>query len=207
MLNETLLLQFSERGEWLSKWLVFRSGESAEPEIYNLQRIEAQVAQIVMYGIDNLLPRACVKPGTVGAAASADFGHDHQVIGVRVQRLLNDLISYMRAVEIAGIDVVHARCDSLAKNRDRAGNIAWRTPNHLVAIPAGQLHRPITDPVHSQRSTSERKAATETLLFSHFVSLPALLSEKFKKTLRPVPRSSSTVPWRCADRARTPERL
>src|SRR5579862_909814 len=207
MLNETLLLQFSERGEWLSKWLVFRSGESAEPEIYNLERIEAQVAQIVMYGIDNLLPRACVKPGTVGAAASADFGHDHQVIGIRMQRLLNDLIGDMRTVEIAGIDMIHARCHSLAQNRDRAWNIAWWAPNLLIAILSGELHGPITDPVNSQRCARERKTATEIRLLFHFVSLPALLSEKFKKTLRPVPRSFSTAPQRCADRARTPERL
>ncbi|SRR5258707_1007169 len=160
-----------------------------------------------MYGIDNLLARACVKPGTIGAAAPTDFGHDHQIIGIRMQRLLDDLISYMRTVEIAGIDMVHARIDSFAKNPDRTGNIGWRAPNHLGAIPSGQLHRPIADTVYSQRRAPEGKAATETRLFSHFVSLPALLSEEFKKTLRPVPRSSSTAPRRCADRARTPERL
>src|ERR1700745_3741069 len=179
MLNETLLLQFSERGEWLSEWLVFWSGESAEPEIHDLERIEAQVAQIVMYGIDYLLARACVQPGTVGAAASADFGHDHQVIGIRMQRLLNDLIGDMRPVEIAGIDVVHARCHSLAKNRDRAGNIAWWAPNLLIAILSGELHGPITDPVNSQRCSRERKRATEIGLFFIFVFLPPLLSEKF----------------------------
>jgi hypothetical protein len=31
------------------------SGESAQPEIDNLQRIEAQIAQIVVYGVDDLL--------------------------------------------------------------------------------------------------------------------------------------------------------
>jgi hypothetical protein len=168
MLNETLLLQFSERGEWLFKWLVFRSGESAEPEIHDLERIEAQVAQIVVYGIDNLLARACVKPGTIGAAARTDFGHDDQIIGIRMQRLLNDLIGDMRTVEIAGIDVVHARRDSLAKNRDRTGNIAWRAPNPLVAILSGELHGPITDPIYSQRSARERKAATEIRLYLSF---------------------------------------
>jgi hypothetical protein len=49
MPNQALLFQFSKREEWLFEWLVFRSGESAEPEIYNLERIEAKVAQIVMY--------------------------------------------------------------------------------------------------------------------------------------------------------------
>jgi hypothetical protein len=46
-----------------------------------------------------------------------------------MQRLLNDPIGDMRAVEITGIDVVHARRDSLAQNRDRTGNIAWGAPH------------------------------------------------------------------------------
>src|SRR3984957_14783222 len=150
MLDQALLLQFSERRDRLFEWLVFRSGESTEPEIHDFEGIEAQVAQIVVYSIYNLLAGAGVKPGTVGAAASADFGHNHQVIGVRMQRLLNDLIGDMRTVEIAGIYVIHARCDCLAKNRDRTRNIAWRAPNPLVAILSGQLHGPITDTVYSQ---------------------------------------------------------
>jgi hypothetical protein len=109
--------------------LVFRSGESAEPEIHDLESIETQVAQIVVYGVDDLLARACVKPGTVGAAARADFGHDDQIIRVRMQRLSDDLVGYMRTVEVAGIDVVHARGHSLAQNRDRTGNIARRAPD------------------------------------------------------------------------------
>src|ERR1700735_1909505 len=151
MVNEALLLQLGERGEGLFKWLVFRGGGSAEAEIPALQRIEAQVAQIVVYGIDSLLARTCVKPGTIGAAAPTHFGHDNQIIGIRTQRLLDDLISYMRTVEIAGIDMVHARIDSFAKSRDRTGNIARRSPNPLVAILPGELHGPVTDPVHSQR--------------------------------------------------------
>src|SRR5580693_3160181 len=108
-----------------------------------------------------------------------------------MQRLLNDLIGDMRTVEIAGIDVIHARGDSLAKNRDRAGNIAWRAPNPLVAILSGELHGPITDSVYSQRSARERKASAAIRLLFHFVSPPALPPVKLKKTLPPVPRSSS----------------
>ena len=122
-----------------------------------------------------------MKPGTIGAAAPTDFGHDHQIIGIRMQRLLNDLISYMRTVEIAGIDVVHARRDSLAKNRDRTGNIAWRAPNPLVAILSGELHGPITDPVYSQRSAREGKAATETRLVLSFRFSPCSSVESSKR--------------------------
>lgn len=58
MLNEPLVLEFSERGEWRFKWLVLRSRKAAEPEIHDLERIEAQAAQIVVYGVDDLLARA-----------------------------------------------------------------------------------------------------------------------------------------------------
>ena len=90
-----------------------------------------------------------------------EAGHPNELdTGVPVQR------------EIAGIDMVHARIDSFAKNRDRTGNIAWRAPNPLVAIPPGELHGPITDTGYSQRRAREGKAATETRLFFHFVFPP-----------------------------------
>src|SRR5260370_23843074 len=74
-----------------------------------------------------------------------------------MQRLSDDLISYMRTVEIAGVDVVQARRHGLAQKRDRTGNIARRAPHKLVAILSGELHRALTHPTHSQQSTRERK--------------------------------------------------
>jgi hypothetical protein len=87
------------------------------------------VAQIVVYGVDDLLARTCLRPRTVTAATRADFGDDDQIVRIRMERLFDDLIGYMRTVEIAGIDVVHARGHRLAENRDRAGNIARRAPD------------------------------------------------------------------------------
>jgi len=124
MLNETLLLKLSERREGLFERLVFRGGESAESQIYDLERFDTQVTQIVVYSGNDLLARACVNPGTVGTAARTDFGHNHEIIWVRIQRLFDELIGDMRSVEIAGIDVVHARGHSLAQKRHRTGNIA-----------------------------------------------------------------------------------
>ena len=131
------------------------------------------------------------KPGTIGAAAPTDFGHDHQIIGIRMQRLLNDLIGDMRTVEIAGVDVVHARRDSLAQNRDRTGNIARRAPNKLVSILSGELHRPITEPVYSQRGAGERKAATENCFVCHFVKVSPTSSSLFFQSASALSGSSA----------------
>ena len=98
MLNQTLLPEFSECGEWLFERLVFRSGESAESEIYDLECIETQVTQIVVYSGNDLLARACVNPGTVGAAARTDFGHNHEIIWIRMQRLFDELIEATAAL-------------------------------------------------------------------------------------------------------------
>jgi hypothetical protein len=79
-----------------------------------------------------------------------------------MQRLFDDLISDVRTVEIAGVNVVHARGDSLAKNRDRTRNITWRPPHALVAILSGELHGAITHAIYSQRCARERKAAQDS---------------------------------------------
>src|SRR5579863_9420927 len=119
-----------------------------------------------------------------------------------MQLLFNDLIGDILAIVIAGVNMVHTRRDSLAKNRDGTGDIAWRAPNPLVAILSGELHGAITHPAYRERGARESKTAAEIRLLDHF-----RCSLLFKMTLRPVPRSSSRAPRRCADRAHTIERL
>src|SRR5260370_6967086 len=87
-----------------------------------------------------------------------------------MQRLSDDLISYMRTVEIAGVDVVQARRHGLAQKRDRTGNIARRAPHNLVAILSGELPRPVTHPIHIQQSTPERKL--RPTFFSPLIRFP-----------------------------------
>jgi len=69
-----------------------------------------------------------------------------------MQRLPDELIGDVRAVEIAGIDVVHARCHGLTQDGDCARDIAGRTPYELVAIAARKLHRAVAHPADGQRS-------------------------------------------------------
>jgi hypothetical protein len=58
----------------------------------------------------------------------------------------------------------------LAQNSDRLVNIARRTPNQLVAIPSGQLHRTVAHPVYGHRCADRHEAAAEIQLLNHFVS-------------------------------------
>ena len=55
MPNQALLLQFGKGGQRLFKGLIFRAAKAAEAKIDHIQRVQAEIAQIVVHGIDNFL--------------------------------------------------------------------------------------------------------------------------------------------------------
>ena len=57
-----------------------------------------------------------------------------------MKRLLDELIGHVRAIEVAGVDVVHSGGDRLAQNSGSTWDIAWRSPNEFAAVLAGKLH-------------------------------------------------------------------
>ena len=52
-------------------------------------------------------------------AGCAHLGNDHEIVPVGMQCLPDDLVGDMRAVEIAGVDMVDAAFHRLAQHRDR----------------------------------------------------------------------------------------
>src|SRR5580700_2082452 len=108
-----------------------------------------------MHGVDQFLTRKRVIPRFVFAAAAAYFGDDHEAVGIGMKRLLDDLIGYMRAVIVAGIDVIHAGCDRLAQNSNRSVNIARRSPN----LRTGKLDRAVAHSLQADRSARKCKTA------------------------------------------------
>ena len=62
MPDQTLLLEFGKRHQRLFKRLVLWRAHAANAEIHHVHRIEPKIAQVVMHGIDNLLPGARVRP-------------------------------------------------------------------------------------------------------------------------------------------------
>src|SRR6266446_8571957 len=57
-----------------------------------------------------------------------------------MQRFFDKLIGYMRAIEIAGVDVGDTELNNLAQDRDRTVAICWR-PEYMRT---SQLHSAVT---------------------------------------------------------------
>ena len=112
----------------------------------DVERVQAQVAEVVVDAGGQFLGRDGRLPRLVGRAAAAELGDDHQPRRVRVQGLPDDLVGDVRAVEVGRVDMVHAGRDGLAKDGDGAVRIPGRPPH----AGAGQLHRAVAYPLDRQ---------------------------------------------------------
>ena len=79
---------------------------------------EAQIAQVVVDALDQIFTRTVKNPGAVVATASAYLGDEGEVFRVRMQGFLDDLVGDVRAVEVAGVNMVDAGSDGLAQDGD-----------------------------------------------------------------------------------------
>ncbi len=114
-----------------------------------------------MNRIDQFLAGKRRDPGFVFAAPSSHFGDDRQIVRVRMQRLLDDLIRDMRAIEVARIDMVHALRDCFLQNSDRS--VARRVAVPTRAVPrAASRHIPCDSALSRTRKL---EAASEVLGF------------------------------------------
>ena len=102
-----------------------------------------------------LLAREGGDPGLVFAAAGAYFGDDDETRGVGVERLLDDLIGDVRAVEVAGVDVVDSGGDGFAQDCLGGVYIAGGSPD----VGAGELHGSVAHAVHGHGGVGEREGA------------------------------------------------
>ncbi len=137
MADEALLMQLRQRGElWLDRPFARLVDLSHDPEIDDVDRLDAQITQVVVDRTDEVVRRESGKPRCVGAANRADFGHDGEPGPIGTQRLGDDLVGDVGPVEVAGIDLVDATFDGLPQDRDRFGAI-FRRAEHAGA---GKLH-------------------------------------------------------------------
>jgi hypothetical protein len=102
-----------------------------EAHVDHVQHVQPQIAQIVMHRAGQFGRRHRLVPGRVFPASGAQLGDDHQVIGVGVQRFLDDLVGDMRAIEIAGVDMVDAAGHRFAQHGNGGGAVFRRSEGDL----------------------------------------------------------------------------
>ena len=99
MANQSLALEFDEHSQRFSNRSLRWAFEPSYPKIDNIETFNAEISQVVMNPIDELLTRKSGNPRFVGAAPRANFRDNHQFLRVRMQRATDDLIGNMRSVE------------------------------------------------------------------------------------------------------------
>ena len=154
MADQALPLQLGEHGERrLDRALGWAMHVEHAAQVDDVEHVEAEVAQIVVDGLRQLFARKGRDPGPVLAAPGADLGDDDEIVGIGMQRLADDLVGDMRAVEVAGVDVVDAAGHRLAQHGERRVAILGRAED---AGP-GELHGAVTQPLHG--AVAEREGA------------------------------------------------
>src|SRR5438552_19180901 len=127
MPDQPLPFELGERSQWLLDRSLRWFRKSADPKIDHIQSVEAEVLQVVVSAVDELLSRESRNPGGVCTPSCAELGNDHQTLRIGMKRLLDDLIGDVRTVVVAGVDVVHAGLDRLSKNSNGAIHITRRS--------------------------------------------------------------------------------
>ena len=80
MTNQPLTLELGKHGQRFRDGSLRWPHDSSHAKIDYVQRVDPEIAQIVMNGIDQFLTRKCMQPGLVLTPASAHLGDDHQAI-------------------------------------------------------------------------------------------------------------------------------
>lgn len=129
MADQALALELGKRRELLLDRALARPVYAADTQIDDVERIRAEVAEVVVDAADEISGGAHRDPGGVVAAHRPDLGDDHQIIRIGMQRLADQMIGDVRAVEIAGVDVIDPACHRFAQHGQGGVAILGRPPN------------------------------------------------------------------------------
>jgi hypothetical protein len=96
-------------------------------------------------------------PGSVGSAARPDFGDNHQITGIGMKSFADELIDDVRAVIVAGIDMIDTTLDRFAQHRKRTLPVLRRSEHPW----ARKLHGSVPHSLHAAVPQCERADAAD----------------------------------------------
>src|SRR5262249_48122121 len=144
LLDQTLALKVSEGCKLFLDRALDRLRNAADAQVDHIERIDAEIPEVVVDGAREVCRGVRGNPRRVRSAYCSDLGHDYEIIGIGMKCLPNELVGDVRAIVIAGVDVVDALRDHLAKQSKRRVAILRRTEHAW----SRQLHRPVTHTVY-----------------------------------------------------------
>jgi hypothetical protein len=113
-------------------------------ELEQLDAFQAHVAQAHLRLLAQVLGPAQRPPVARARPAQARLGSDHQVVRVRVERLLDQLFGHDRPVRVGGVDEVDAQLDRAPQHAYGLLGVLRVTPD----TGPGELHRAVAEPGH-----------------------------------------------------------
>ncbi len=168
MTNQALTLEFGQHGQRLLDGSLRWPHDASNTEIDDIQSVEAEVPEVVVNAVDELLAGKSRNPRLVFTPARTQLGDDDESFRIGVERPFDDLIGDMRTIEVAGVDVIDAARNGFPQYRDRSVNVARRSPH----VWAGKLHRAIAHSVQSHGGAGEREGAAKVWLIRHSAGFP-----------------------------------
>jgi hypothetical protein len=112
------------------------AGTGIEPaKVHHAHLLDAQAAKVGLHAGTELLGSLSRNQALLVVVLGADLAHQHQVVGVGVQRGADQFVDDASSVELGGIDVVDTQLDSPLQHGQR------RVPGgSTLMAPLGQLH-------------------------------------------------------------------
>ncbi len=150
--DQPLALQPREHGERLGEGALGGAVHAEhQAEVHHLQPLQAEVAEVVVHRGGQGLAGEGGVPRAVRAAHGADLGDDRERRAVGREGLADQPVGDVGAVEVAGVDVVHAARHRLAQHGERGGGVA-RGAEH--AGPR-ELHGAVSEAAHGALAQGE----------------------------------------------------
>ena len=122
-----------------------------DPQVDGGQPVGAKGLQVLLDVGAQFVGFLCGVPVALLVTARADLADQSQVGRIRVERLADEFVGHIRAVELRGVDVVDAEVDGPAQDGERFIVVARRAEDAR----AGKLHGAVADATDMERAQRE----------------------------------------------------
>ena len=99
-----------------------------QAQIHEVETLHPERVEVRLDSFAQLVGSLCGKHASYGVPPRPDLGHQLEVVGVRIERLADQVVDHIRAVVLRSVDVIDA--ESMARRSTaRAASGSWGGPN------------------------------------------------------------------------------